>query len=86
MTVPVANSVTIICFQFKAVTEPVFSKTSSLYYKWQWQSLGWCVFLGKLETFPINMETLLMAVTKSALQSVFGEASDLYQKCQAKSL
>ena len=31
-------------------------------------------FLEKLETFPVNMKTLLKAVTKSVLQSVFGEA------------
>ena len=40
MTVPVADSVTRICFYSKAATEPVFSKASGLYYKWQWQSLG----------------------------------------------
>ena len=59
------------------MTEPVFSEASGLYYKWQWHSLGWSVFLEKLEAFPINMKTLLMAVTKSVLQSVFGKASGL---------
>ena len=56
------------------MTEPLFSRVSGLYYKWQWQNLGWSVFLEKLETFPVNMNTLLKAVTKFALQSVFGEA------------
>ena len=60
------------------MTEPAFSKASGLYYKWQRQNLGWSVFLEELEDFPINMKTLLMAVTKSVLQSVFGEASGLY--------
>ena len=32
------------------------------------------------------MKTLLKTVAKSALQSVFGEACGLYQKCQLKSL
>ena len=54
--------------------EPPFSRASSLYYKWQWQNLGWSVFLEKLEAFPVNMKPLLKAVTKSVLQSVFGEA------------
>ena len=84
MIVPVADSVTRICFYSKAVTEPVFSKASGLHYKWQWQSLGWSVFLEKLEAFPINMKTLL--VTMSVLLSVFSEASGLYQKFQSKSL
>ena len=44
------------------------------------------MFLEKFEVFPINMETLLMAVTNSVLQSVFGEASGLYRKCQSKNL
>ena len=79
MTVPMANSVTRICFQFKAVTEPVFSKASDLYYKQQRQSLEWSMFLEKLEAFPTNMKTLLMTVTKSVLQSAFGGASGLYQ-------
>ena len=86
MTMPVEHSVTRIYFLFKAVTKPVFSKASGLYYKWQWQILGWSVFLEKLEAFPINMNALLMAEVKSVLQSVFGEASDLYYKCQPKSL
>ena len=54
--------------------EPPFSRASGLYYKWQWQNLGWSVFLEKLEAFPVNMNTLLKAVTKFALQSVLGEA------------
>ena len=78
MTVPVADSVTRIYFYSKAVTEPVFSKASGLHYKWQWQSLGWSVFLEKLEAFPLNMKNFLIAVRKSVLQSVFGEASGLY--------
>ena len=56
------------------MTEPLFSRVSGFYYKWQWQNLGWSVFLEKLEAFPVNMNTLLKAVTKFALQSVFGEA------------
>ena len=55
--------------------KPVFSKASGFYYKWQWQNLGWSVFLEKLEAFPINIKTLLMVVTKPVLQAVFGEAS-----------
>ena len=78
MTVPVADSVTESVFGFKALAEPVFSKPSDLYYKWQWQSLGWSVFLEKLEAFPLNMKNFLIAVRKSVLQSVFGEASGLY--------
>ena len=35
---------------------------------------GWSVFLEKLEVFPVNMKTLLKAVSKSVLQSVFGDA------------
>ena len=35
---------------------------------------GWSVFLEKLEVFPVNIKILLKAVTKSVLQSVFGEA------------
>ena len=58
--------------------ESIFSKAADLYYKWHWQSLGWNVFLEKLEAFPMNIKTLLMAVTKSVLHSVFGKASGLY--------
>ena len=60
------------------MAEPVFSKASGLYYKWQWQNLRWSVFLEMLEAFPVNIKTLLKAVTKSAVQPVFGEASGLY--------
>ena len=35
--------------------------------------MGWSVFLEKLEAFLLNMKTLLMAVTKFVLQSVFGK-------------
>ena len=62
MTVPVADSVTKICFLFETVTEPAFSEALGL---------RWSVFLEKLEVFPINLKTLLMAVRKSVLQSVF---------------
>ena len=50
------------------MTEPVFSKASGL---------RWSVFLGKLEAFPINMRTLLMAVAKSVvkLQASAGNVS-----------
>ena len=55
------------------MTEPLF-RASGLYYKWQWHNLGWSEFLEKLEAFPVNMKTLLKAVTKSVLQYGFGEA------------
>ena len=71
MTVLVADSVARICFQFKAVTELVFSKASGLYFKWQRQNFGWSVFLESPEAFPMNMKALIMAVTKSVLPSVF---------------
>ena len=60
------------------MAEPVFSKASGLYYKWQWQNLRLSVFLETLEAFPVNIKTLLKAVTKSVVQPVFGEASGLY--------
>ena len=68
------------------MAEPVFSKASGLYYKGQWQNLRWSVFLEMLEAFPVNVKTLLKAMTKSVVQPVFGEASGLYYKCQLKSL
>ena len=64
----------------ESVTELVFSKASGFYYNCQCHSLGWSVFLEKLEAFLVNMKTLLIVVTKSVLQSVFGEASDLYSR------
>ena len=64
----------------ESVTELVFSKASGFYYTCQCHSFGWSVFLEKLEAFLINMKTLLMAVTNSALQSVFGEVSGLYTR------
>ena len=75
--VPVADSVTEPGFNL-TLAEPVFSKASGLYYKWQWQNLRLSVFLETLEAFPVNIKTLLKAVTKSVVQPVFDEASGLY--------
>ena len=55
----------------KSVAESIFSKASSLCYKWQWRSL-WCsLVLVTFKGFPLNMKVLSkMTVTEFVPESI----------------